>query len=61
MKSSSIPVSEAATTAAKAMSVNAKTVIEGRSKAAREVAGYADATVQAAAAVTAEAVKNTAK
>lgn len=61
LKSSSIQVLEAAITAAQAMSVNARTVIERLSKVAREVAGYADSAVQAAAAVTAKAVKNTAK
>ena len=59
LKSSSIPQPEAA--AAKAAMANAKTVIEGISKAVRQTAGYADANVRAAAAATAEAVKNTAK
>ena len=59
LKSSSIPQPEAA--AAKAAMANAKTVIEGISKAVRQIAGYADANVRAAAAATAEAVKNTAQ
>ena len=57
LKSSSIPQPAAA---AKAAMANAKTVIEGISKAVRQTAGYADANVRAAAAATAEAVKNTA-
>src|SRR5258706_4600640 len=61
LKSSSIPQSEAAAAAAKAAMANAKTVIEGISKAVRQTAGYADANVRAAAAATAEAVKSTAK
>ena len=61
LKSSSIPQPEAAAAAAKAAMANAKSVIEGISKAVRKTAGYADANVRAAAAATAEAVKNTAK
>lgn len=61
LKSSSIPQSEATAAAAKAAMANAKTVIEGISKAVRQTAGYADANVRAAAAATAEAVKSTAK
>jgi phasin family protein len=61
LKSSSIPQSEATATAAKAAMANAKTVIEGISKAVRQTAGYADANVRAAATATAEAVKGTAK
>jgi hypothetical protein len=40
---------------------NARTAIEGISKAARQAAGYADANVRAAATATAEAVKGAAK
>ncbi len=62
LKSSPIqPQPEAAAAAAKAAMANAKSVIEGISKAVRQTAGYADANVRAAAAATAEAVKNTAK
>ena len=61
LKSSSIPQPEATAAAAKAAMENAKTVIEGISKAVRQTAGYADANVRAAAAATAEAVKSTAK
>ena len=61
LKSSSIPQPEAAAAAAKAAMANAKSVIEGISKAVRQTAGYADANVRAAAAATAEAVKSTAK
>ena len=61
LKSSSIPQPEATAAAAKAAMANAKTVIEGISKAVRQTAGYADANVRAAAAATAEAVKSTAK
>ncbi len=61
LKSSSIPQPEATAAAAKAAMANAKTVIEGISKAVRQTAGYADANVRAAAAATAEAVKNTAQ
>ncbi|MEO8009737.1 MAG: phasin family protein [Betaproteobacteria bacterium] len=61
LKSSSIPQSEATAAAAKTAMANAKTIIEGISKAVRQTAGYADANVRAAAAVTAEAVKSTAK
>jgi phasin family protein len=61
LKSSSIPQSEATAAAAKTAMANAKTVIEGISKAVRQTAGYADANVRAAAAATAEAVKSTAK
>ena len=56
LKSSSIPQPEATAAAAKAAMANAKTVIEGISKAVRQTAGYADANVRAA-----EAVKNTAQ
>jgi len=61
LKSSSIPQPEATAAAAKAAMANAKSVIEGISKAVRQTAGYADANVRAAAAATAEAVKGTAK
>jgi phasin family protein len=62
LKSSPIqPQPEAAAAAAKAAMANAKSVIEGISKVVRQTAGYADANVRAAAAATAEAVKNTAK
>jgi hypothetical protein len=61
LKSSPIPQPEATAAAAKAAMANAKSVIEGISKAVRTTAGYADANVRAAAAATAEAVKNTAK
>ena len=61
LKSSSNPQSEATAAAAKAAMTNAKAIIEGISKAVRQTAGYADANVRAAAAVTAEAVKGTAK
>jgi phasin family protein len=61
LKSSPIPQPEATAAAAKAAMANAKTVIEGISKAVRQTAGYADANVRAAAAATAEAVKSTAK
>ncbi|MEO8164747.1 MAG: phasin family protein [Betaproteobacteria bacterium] len=61
LKSSSIPQSEATVAAAKAAMANAKSAIEGISKAVRQTAGYADANVRAAAAATAEAVKSTAK
>jgi phasin family protein len=61
LKSSSIPQSEVTAAAAKTAMANAKTVIEGISKAVRQTAGYADANVRAAAAVTAEAVKSSAK
>lgn len=59
LKASSIPQPEATAAAAKAAMANAKTVIEGISKAVRQTAGYADANVRAAAAATAEAVKKT--
>ncbi len=61
LKSSSIPQPEATAAAAKAAMANAKSVIEGISKAVRQTAGYADANVRAAAAATADAVKGTAK
>jgi phasin family protein len=61
IKSSPIPPPEATAAAAKAAMANAKSVIEGISKAVRKTAGYADTSVRAAAAATAEAVKNTAK
>ncbi|MEO8005009.1 MAG: phasin family protein [Betaproteobacteria bacterium] len=57
LKGSSLPQPEATAAAAKAAMANAKTVIEGISKAVRQTAGYADANVRAAAAATAEAVK----
>ena len=60
LESSSIPQSEATAAAAKTAMANAKTVIEGISKAVRQTAGYADANVRAAAAATAEAVNSTA-
>ena len=61
LKSSSLPQSEATAAATKAAMTNAKTVIEGISKAVRQTAGYADANVRAAAAATAQAVKGSAK
>ena len=61
LKSSSIPQPEATAAAAQAAMANARTVIEGISKAVRQTAGYADANVRAATAMTAEAVKSTAK
>jgi hypothetical protein len=61
LKFSPIPQPEATAAAAKTAMANAKTVIEGISKAVRQTAGYADANVRAAAAATAEAVKSTAK
>jgi len=61
LKVSTGPQQEATAVAAKAAMANAKSVIEGISKAVRQTAGYADANVRAAAAATAEAVKNTAK
>jgi phasin family protein len=61
LKSSSIPQSEATAAATKAAMANAKSVIEGISKAVRQTAGYADANVRAAAAATAEAAKGNAK
>ena len=61
LKSSSIPQPEATAAAAKTAMANAKTVIEGISKAVRQTAGYADANMRAAAAATAQAVKSTAK
>ena len=61
LKASSIPQPEMATAAAKAAMANAKSVIEGISKAVRQTAGYADANVRAAAAATADAVKGTAR
>jgi phasin family protein len=61
LKSSSIPQPEATAAAAKTAMANARTIIEGISKAVRETAGYADANVRAAAAATAEVVKSTAK
>lgn len=61
LRASSIPQPEATAAAAKAAMANAKTVIEGISKAVRQTAGYADANVRAAAAATAEAVKKTAR
>jgi phasin family protein len=59
LKASSIPQPEGTAAAARAAMANAKTVIEGISKAVRQTAGYADANVRAAAAATAEAVKKT--
>ena len=61
LKVSTGPQQEATAVAAKAAMANAKSVIEGISKAVRQTAGYADANVRAAAAATAEAVRNTAK
>lgn len=61
LKSSSIPQPEATAAAAKAAMENARSVIEGISKAVRQTAGFADANVRAAAAATAQAVKSTAK
>ena len=61
LKSSSIPQPEATATAAKAAMANAKSVIEGISKAVRQTAGYADANVRAAAEATAQVVKGPAK
>src|SRR5258708_5255751 len=61
LKTSSIPQTEATAAAAKAAMANAKTVIEGISKAVRQTTGYAEANVPAAAAGTAEAVKGVAK
>jgi phasin family protein len=61
VKSSSLPQPEATAAAAKAAMENAKSVIEGISKAVRQTAGFADANVRAAAAATAQAVKSTAK
>jgi phasin family protein len=61
VKSSSIPQPEATAAAAKAAMENARSVIEGISKAVRQTAGFADANVRAAAAATAQAVKSTAK
>ena len=61
LKSSSIRQPEATAAAAKAAMANAKTVIEGISKAVRQTAGYADANVRAAAAAAAEAVMSTAQ
>lgn len=60
VKASSIHQPETTSAAAKAAMANAKTIIEGISKAVRQTAGYADANVRAAAAATAEAVKKTA-
>ena len=60
LKSSPVGQSEAAAAAAKAAMANAQAMIEGISKAAKQAAGYADATVRAAATATAEAVKGAA-
>jgi len=57
LKSSPGGQSEVAAAAATAAMVNAQAMIEGISKAAKQVAGYADANVRAAATATAEAVK----
>ncbi len=61
LKSSPVGQSEAAASAAKAAMANARAMIEGISKAAKQAAGYADAKVRAAATATAEAVKGAAK
>ena len=61
LKASSIPQPEATAVAAKAAMANAKSVIEGISKAVRQTAGYADANVRAAAEATAQVVKGSAK
>jgi len=61
LRSSSMPQQEATAAAAKTAMENARSVIEGISKAVRQTAGFADANVRAAAAATAEAVKSTAK
>jgi len=61
LKSSSIPQPDVTAAAAKAAMANAKTVIEGISKAVKQTAGYADANVRAAVAATADAVKSTAQ
>ncbi len=61
LKSSSIPQPEATAAAAQAAMANARTVIEGISRAVRQTAGCADANVRAAAAATAEAVMRSAK
>ncbi|HVY05406.1 MAG TPA: phasin family protein [Burkholderiales bacterium] len=60
LKATSTPQPEATAAAAKAAMANAKTIIEGISKAVRQTAGFADANVRAAVAATAEAVKKTA-
>lgn len=61
LKTSSIPQPEATAAAAKAAMAHTQSVIEGISKAVRQTAGYADASVRAAATATAEAVKGSAK
>ena len=61
LKSSPVGQSEAAASAAKAAMANAQAMIEGISKAAKQAAVYADASVRAAAVATAEAVKGAAK
>jgi phasin family protein len=58
LKFSPVGQSEAAANAAMA---NAQAMIEGISKATKQAAGYADATVRAAATATAEAVKGATK
>ena len=60
LKGSSIPQPEATAVATKAAMANAKSVIEGISKAVRQTAGYADANVRAAAEATAQVVKGSA-
>jgi hypothetical protein len=61
LKSSPVGRSEAAASAANAAMTNAKAMIEGISKAAKQAAGYADANVRAAATATAEAVNGAVK
>lgn len=61
LKTSSIPQPEATAAAAKAAMAHTQSMIEGISKAVRQTAGYADASVRAAATATAEAVKGSAK
>lgn len=61
LKTSSIPQPEATAVATKAAMANAKSVIEGISKAVRQTAGYADANVRAAAEATAQVVQGSAK
>ena len=57
LKGSFIPQPQGTATAARAAMENTRTVIEGISKAVRQTAEYADASVRAAATATAEAVK----
>jgi phasin family protein len=61
LKTSPLRQSEGATSAAKAAMANATSIIEGISRAARQAASYADASVRATAAATAEAVRDAAK